>query len=121
MGNPSYTPPEGAQGPAGQPEMVEGFRWRLDEPFGKVLLYGRDPLGEVSRNTWRGRKKIPWAATRHPGGYRSEKFVTEREAIEFVEASMPAYLEHRAYVAALRAGAVLGGGAWGVGRGEYLS
>ena len=97
MGNPTYTPPEHAPAPVGPPVTTEGFRWRLDDPFGKVLLYGRDPLGEVSRNTRQGRKKFPWTATRQPGGYRAEKFVTELEAIAFVEASMPAYLEHLAY------------------------
>ena len=61
------------------------------------MLFGRDPLDSVARNVRQGCKRFPFCAVRQPGGYRSEKFVTEGEAIGFVEASIPAYLEHVAY------------------------
>ena len=96
MGNPTYTPPERQAEPEGQPVVIAGLQWRLDANE-KVLLFGRDPLGSVARNVRQGCKRFPFCAVRQPGGYRSEKFVTEGEAIGFVEASIPAYLEHIAY------------------------
>ena len=99
MGNPTYTPPERAQDSTGPLVTTVGFRWRLDGRE-KVLLYGGDPLGSVGANVWHGRKMFPFCALRHYGGFRSENFATEREAIAWVKATMPAYLEHRAYLAA---------------------
>jgi len=96
MGNPTYTPPDRVQELAGPPVTIAGFRWRLDGTE-KVLLYGGDPLGIVGANVWHGRKKFPFCALRHYGGFPSENFATEREAIAWVEATMPAYLEHHAY------------------------
>ena len=75
-------------------EICEGLWWRVDAHGQKVLHCGREVIGAVSPNVWRGARRLPFSAHTHGGGYRVGRFVTEREALAFVEASAALFQEH---------------------------
>jgi len=75
----------------------EGFWWRIDSAFEKVLLFGSNPVGVVAYEVRAQGSNRRWRARTSTGRTEKASFADQPSAIAFVEAAMGPYLAFREY------------------------